>query len=112
MNYNKTIHRVRRQRSHRHLWSISLSIAKYQWPSFRRRRSCALSATTMVERLITIAPTKGQNKPKYEITIPVVRSLSGWLLSGRKLWKNPKTQLWEPTFAILTGEPNGKFAEI
>ena len=29
-----------------------------------------------------------------------------------KLWKNPKTQLWEPTFAILTGEPNGKFAEI
>jgi len=22
-----------------------------------------------------------------------------------KLWKNPKTQLWEPTFAILTGEP-------
>jgi hypothetical protein len=78
MNYNKTIHRVRRQRSHRHLWSISLSIAKYQWPSFRRRRSCALSATTMVERLITIAPTKGQNKPKYEITIPVVRSLSGW----------------------------------
>ncbi len=29
-----------------------------------------------------------------------------------KLWKNPKTQLWEPTFAILIGEPNGKFAEI
>lgn len=23
-----------------------------------------------------------------------------------KLWKNSKTNRWEPTFAILTGEPN------
>jgi putative SOS response-associated peptidase YedK len=23
-----------------------------------------------------------------------------------KLWKNPKTDHWEPTFAVLTGEPN------
>lgn len=23
-----------------------------------------------------------------------------------KLWKNPKTEHWERTFAVLTGEPN------
>jgi len=23
-----------------------------------------------------------------------------------KLWKNPKTEQWERTFAILTGDPN------
>jgi putative SOS response-associated peptidase YedK len=23
-----------------------------------------------------------------------------------KLWKNPKTERWERTFAVLTGEPN------
>jgi hypothetical protein len=26
--------------------------------------------------------------------------------------KNPKKELWGPTFAILTGEPNAKFAEV
>jgi putative SOS response-associated peptidase YedK len=29
-----------------------------------------------------------------------------------KLWKNPKTQLWERTFAVLTGEPNELMAPI
>jgi putative SOS response-associated peptidase YedK len=29
-----------------------------------------------------------------------------------KLWKNPKTGLWERTFAILTGEPNELMAPI
>ena len=37
----------------------------------------------------------------------LVRSLLG-MAAVWKLWKNPKTPLWEPTFAILTGEPNGK----
>jgi putative SOS response-associated peptidase YedK len=23
-----------------------------------------------------------------------------------KVWKNPKTDKWEPTFAIITGDPN------
>ena len=23
-----------------------------------------------------------------------------------KLWKNPKTNHWEPTFAVITGDPN------
>ncbi len=29
-----------------------------------------------------------------------------------KLWKNPKTELWERTFAILTGDPNELMAPI
>jgi putative SOS response-associated peptidase YedK len=49
---------------------------------------------------------KGQNKPKYEITIPGQEPFG--MAADWTLWKNPKTQLWEPTFAILTGEPNGK----
>jgi putative SOS response-associated peptidase YedK len=53
---------------------------------------------------------KGQNKPKYEITIPCPEPFG--MAAVWKLWKNPKTQLWEPTFAIPAGEPNGKFAEI
>jgi putative SOS response-associated peptidase YedK len=29
-----------------------------------------------------------------------------------RLWKNPKTEQWERTFAILTGEPNELMAPI
>jgi putative SOS response-associated peptidase YedK len=29
-----------------------------------------------------------------------------------KVWKNPKTDQWEPTFAILTGEPNELMAPV
>jgi putative SOS response-associated peptidase YedK len=29
-----------------------------------------------------------------------------------KLWQNPKTELWERTFAVLTGEPNELMAPI
>jgi putative SOS response-associated peptidase YedK len=56
------------------------------------------------------AMPKGQKKPKYEFR-----------LSGRepfgmagvwKLWKNPKTEQWERTFAVLTGEPNELMAPI
>jgi putative SOS response-associated peptidase YedK len=53
---------------------------------------------------------KGQKKPKYEFT------LSGQEPFGMagvwKLWKNPKIDRWERTFAILTGEPNELMAPI
>jgi putative SOS response-associated peptidase YedK len=32
--------------------------------------------------------------------------------TNRKLWKNPKTDRWERTFAILTGDPNELVAPI
>jgi putative SOS response-associated peptidase YedK len=46
----------------------------------------------------------GQKKPKYEFTIPGREPFG--MAAVWKLWKNPKTGLWERTFAILTGEPN------
>jgi putative SOS response-associated peptidase YedK len=46
----------------------------------------------------------GQKKPKYEITIPGQEPFG--MAAVWKLWKNPKTEQWERTFAILTGDPN------
>ena len=52
----------------------------------------------------------GQEKPKYEITIPTQEPFG--MAAVWKLWRNPKTDLWERTFAILTGNPNELFAPI
>jgi putative SOS response-associated peptidase YedK len=53
---------------------------------------------------------KGQKKPKYEITIPGQEPFG--MAAVWKLWKNPKTELWERTFAILTGDSNELLAPI
>lgn len=43
-------------------------------------------------------------KPKYELTL---QGQEPFGMAGLwKLWKNPKTNHWERTFAIITGEPN------
>jgi putative SOS response-associated peptidase YedK len=47
---------------------------------------------------------KGKKKPKYEFVIPGQEPFG--MAAVWKLWKNAKTKRWEPTFAILTGEPN------
>lgn len=53
---------------------------------------------------------KGQKKPKYEFTLPGQKPFG--MAGVWKLWKNPKTDRWERTFAILTGEPNELMAPI
>ena len=53
---------------------------------------------------------KGQKKPKYEFTIPS-QELFG-MAGVSKLWQNPKTNHWERTFAVITGEPNELMAPI
>lgn len=53
---------------------------------------------------------KGQKKPKYEITLLGQEPFG--MAAVWKLWKNPKTELWERTFAILTGDPNELVAPI
>jgi putative SOS response-associated peptidase YedK len=53
---------------------------------------------------------EGQKKPKYEITIPSQEPFG--MAAVWKLWKNPKTEQWERTFAILTGDPNELVASI
>jgi putative SOS response-associated peptidase YedK len=52
----------------------------------------------------------GEKKPKYEITIPGQEPFG--MAAVWKFWKNPKTDQWERTFAILTGEPNELVAPI
>ena len=52
----------------------------------------------------------GQKKPKYEITIPGQEPFG--MAAVWKLRKNPKTELWERTFAIITGDPNESVAPI
>ena len=47
---------------------------------------------------------KKGKKPKYEFVIPGQEPFG--MAAVWKLWKNAKTKQWEPTFAILTGEPN------
>ncbi len=51
-----------------------------------------------------------QKKPKYEITIPGQEPFG--MAAVWKLWKNPKTDQWERTFAILTGDPNELIATV
>ena len=53
---------------------------------------------------------KGKKKPKYEFTISGQHPFG--MAAVWKLWKNPKTQHWEKTFAVLTGEPNEVMAPI
>lgn len=52
----------------------------------------------------------GEKKPKYEITILGQEPFG--MAAVWKLWKNPKTDRWERTFAILTGDPNELVAPI
>jgi putative SOS response-associated peptidase YedK len=52
----------------------------------------------------------GEKKPKYEITIPGQEPFG--MAAVWKLWKNSKTDEWEQTFAILTGEPNEAMAPV
>jgi putative SOS response-associated peptidase YedK len=47
---------------------------------------------------------KGQKKPKYEFTVSGQEPFG--MAGVWKLWKNPKTDRWERTFAVITGEPN------
>jgi putative SOS response-associated peptidase YedK len=53
---------------------------------------------------------KKGKKPKYEFVIPGQEPFG--MAAVWKLWKNAKTKQWEPTFAILTGEPNELMAPI
>jgi len=47
---------------------------------------------------------KGQKKQKYEITLPGQEPFG--MAGIWKPWKNPKTNQWERTFAVITGAPN------
>ena len=71
------------------------------WKDSFLRRRCIVPADAIFEW--QRAP-KGAKKPKYEIVVPGREPFG--MAGVWKLWKNPKTDLYEHTFAILTGEPN------
>lgn len=74
--------------------------ARFWKDSFLRRR-CIVPADAIFEWQ---AAPKGSKKPKYEIVVPGEEPFG--MAGVWKPWKNPKTNEWEQTFAVLTGEPN------
>lgn len=70
------------------------------WKDSFRERRCIVPADVIFEW----QKTGGPRKIKYEIGV-AGREPFG-MAGVWKLWKNPKTEEWERTFAVLTGEPN------
>jgi putative SOS response-associated peptidase YedK len=87
----------------RHLFtarSEGIEQAQFWKDSFQKRR-CIVPADAIFE---WSQPEQGKKKPKYEIVIPGREPFG--IAGVWKPWKNPKTNKWEPTFAVITGEPN------
>jgi putative SOS response-associated peptidase YedK len=72
----------------------------------RLNNRCIVPASSFFEWKKT-AP---EPRPKYKLTAKGRNVLGMAGLWGP--WKNPKTGLWEDTFAIITTDPNGKMSEI
>lgn len=86
----------------RHLFtarSEGIDRSQFWKDSFQLRR-CLVPADAIFEWQEV---SRGK-KPKYEVTIPG-RAPFG-IAGVWKPWKNPRTNETEPTFAVLTGEPN------
>lgn len=86
----------------RHLFTArSESVGRSQfWRDSFQLRRCLVPADAIFEW----QKVPHGRKPKYEVTIPG-RELFG-IAGVWKPWTNPKTNATEPTFAVLTGEPN------
>jgi putative SOS response-associated peptidase YedK len=71
------------------------------WKDSFEERRCIVPADAVFEWQ---QADKGKKKPKYEIAIPGEEPFG--MAGVWKLWKNPKTDQWERTFAVITGESN------
>jgi putative SOS response-associated peptidase YedK len=68
---------------------------------------CIVPASSMLEWKKT---TGNEPRPKYRLSVKG-RHILG--MAGLwSTWKNPKTDKWEDTFAIITNDPNTKMSEI
>jgi len=86
----------------RHLFnarSEGIDRAPFWKDSFQQRR-CIVPADAFFEW----SDTGQKKKSKYEIAIPGREPFG--MAGVWKPWKNPKTDQWERTFAVITGEPN------
>lgn len=87
----------------RHLFNVrseGIERAPFWKDSFQQRR-CIIPADAIFE---WSEAEPGRKKPKYEIVIPGREPFG--IAGVWKLWKNPKSNHWEKTFAVITGEPN------
>ena len=80
--------------------SEGIDQAKFWKDSFQQRR-CIVPADAIFEWQDV---DRGRKKPKYEFAIPGREPFG--MAGVWKPWKNPKTNQWERTFAVITGEPN------
>jgi putative SOS response-associated peptidase YedK len=79
--------------------SEGIEDANFWKESFIKRR-CIVPGDAVFEW----QDVKRGKKPKYEFTLPGKEPFG--MAAVWKLWKHPKTNQWERTFAVLTGEPN------
>ncbi len=87
----------------RHLFtarSEGIERAQFWKDSFQQRR-CIVPADAIFEWQEI---ERGKKKAKYEVVIPGREPFG--IAGVWKPWKNPKTNQWERTFAVITGEPN------
>lgn len=80
--------------------SEGIEKSKFWGESFSKRR-CIVPANSIFESQDL---SNGRKGDRYELTLPD-REVFG-MAGVWQPWQNPKTAHWEPTFAILTGEPN------
>jgi putative SOS response-associated peptidase YedK len=80
--------------------SEGIDKAKFWGERFRTKR-CIIPADAFFE---WVKVQKGA-KPKYEFAVPGREPFG--MAGVWSAWKNPKTEAWEDTFAILTGDANG-----
>jgi putative SOS response-associated peptidase YedK len=79
--------------------SEGIDRAPFWKDSFQQRR-CIVPADAFFEW----SDAGQKRKSKYEIAIPGREPFG--MAGVWKPWKNPKTDQWERTFAVITGEPN------
>lgn len=76
------------------------------WKELFSKRRCIIPADSFYEW----QQAKSGRKPRFEITIPGRQPFG--MAGVWSQWKNPKTEQWEYTFAILTGEANAMMQPI
>jgi putative SOS response-associated peptidase YedK len=70
------------------------------WKESFEKRRCIVPGDAIFEW----QDVKKGKKPKYEFVLPGREPFG--MAAVWKLWKNPKIDKWERTFAVLTGRPN------
>jgi len=75
-------------------------LQKAFWKESFEKRRCIVPADAIFEW----QDVKKGKKPQYEFVLPGRQPFG--MAAVWKLWKNPKIDKWERTFAVLTGAPN------